>query len=46
MADEPVQQENYEEDPNGAGNYGAIFENDMEGDEEYLDEEEAYDELE
>ena len=42
----PVQQENYEEDPNGAGNYGAIFENDLEGDEENLNEEEAYDNLE
>lgn len=42
----PVQQENYEEDPNGAGNYGSIFGNDLEGDEEYVDEEQAYDDLE
>ena len=38
-----VQQENYEENPNGAGNYGTVFENNIEGDVEGMNEEEAFD---
>jgi hypothetical protein len=40
-----VQQENYEEDPNGAGNYGTVFSNNIEGDEEVMNEEDAFDNL-
>jgi hypothetical protein len=40
-----VQQENYEEDPNGAGNYGTVFENNIEGEEEGMNEEDAFDHL-
>ena len=38
-----VQQENYEEDPNGPGNYGTVFENNIEGEEEGMNEEDAFD---
>jgi hypothetical protein len=40
-----VQQENYEENPNGAGNYGTVFENNIQGEEEGMNEEEAFDML-
>jgi hypothetical protein len=40
-----VQQENYEENPNGAGNYGTVFENNIEGEEEGMNEEDAFDHL-
>ena len=40
-----VQQENYEENPNGDGNYGTVFGNNIEGDEEGMNEEDAFDHL-
>ena len=38
-----VQQENYDEEPEGTGNYGTVFGNNIEGDEEGMNEEEAFD---
>jgi hypothetical protein len=38
-----VDQEHYEVDPNGAGNYGTVFNNDLEGDGDDYNEEEAFD---
>jgi hypothetical protein len=40
-----VEQEHYDVDPNGAGNYGTVFTNDLEGDGDDYNEEEAYDVL-
>jgi hypothetical protein len=40
-----VEQEHYEENPNGVGNYGTVFTNDLEGDHDDVNEEEAYDML-
>jgi hypothetical protein len=41
-----VDQEHYEVNPNGEGNYGAVFTNDLEGDGDDYNEEEAMDALE
>jgi hypothetical protein len=40
-----VEQEHYDVDPNGEGNYGTVFTNDLEGDGDDYNEEEAYDVL-
>ena len=40
-----VEQEHYDVDPNGAGNYGTVFTNNLEGDGDDYNEEEAYDVL-
>jgi hypothetical protein len=40
-----VEQGHYEENPNGVGNYGTVFTNNLEGDHDDLNEEEAYDML-
>jgi hypothetical protein len=39
----PVEQERYEENPNGKDNYGAIFDGDLEGENEYDQDEENFD---
>jgi hypothetical protein len=40
-----VEQEHYDVDPNGEGNYGTVFTNNLEGDGDDYNEEEAYDVL-
>jgi hypothetical protein len=41
-----VDQEHYDVNPNGEGNYGTVFTNDLEGDHDDYNEEEAMDALE